>query len=268
MSNHIAALITHATQGKNITAAENRMLAYRVQAGDEKAKHEMVLRNLPFVLREMPWIMRHSPDNMPWDDVFCEAVVTLIQAVNAYDPSEFTFSTYLGRSLRRSVQKHLDKWDANGTAKSKSLAEARGYVNDKAAAFAMGLDQSHEAMAKRFGRTVEKTAQLALLADMLPAYSLDVLMPSDKEDDSYLDRLQDPRHTEEIVEALMGAEALRAGMGGLSDEQALVIRARFGERRTLQSVGKEMGKSRVEVRVIERDALNALAAQKSVSEAA
>jgi RNA polymerase sigma factor (sigma-70 family) len=90
-----------AAKVRPLTAAENRELALRVRAGDEKAREAMILGNLSLI---MPWAARKAGAHLKFEDLMQEGAIGLDDAVRLYDPDQpETFGTYAVYRIRHAV---------------------------------------------------------------------------------------------------------------------------------------------------------------------
>jgi len=88
-----------------LTREEERDLADRARAGDERAREELVKRNLPFVVAVAK---RSLGRGARLDDLVQEGNIGLLKAVEKFDTGKGTrFSTYAIWWIRAYVQKYL-----------------------------------------------------------------------------------------------------------------------------------------------------------------
>jgi len=88
-----------------LTREEERDLADRARAGDERAREELVKRNLPFVVAVAKRCMGRGAR---LDDLVQEGNIGLLKAVEKFDTGKGTrFSTYAIWWIRAYVQKYL-----------------------------------------------------------------------------------------------------------------------------------------------------------------
>src|SRR5262245_9901663 len=86
-----------------LTAAEERDLARRVQAGDAEARDHLVRANLRLVVH----LARRSANRgLPLDDLIAEGNVGLMRAAEGFDPEVGTrFATYATFWVRQSIRR-------------------------------------------------------------------------------------------------------------------------------------------------------------------
>src|SRR5690606_6694583 len=88
-----------------LTREEERELALRCQAGDPRAREELITRNLPFVVAVAK---RYLGRGARLDDLVQEGNLGLLRAVEKFDTKKGTrFSTYSVWWIRAYIQKYL-----------------------------------------------------------------------------------------------------------------------------------------------------------------
>jgi RNA polymerase primary sigma factor len=86
---------------RTLTAAEEVLLAKRIERGDLSAKREMIERNLPLVVSTA---RRFRGRGAPFDDLVQEGTLGLVRAVEKFDYRRgWKFSTYAVWWIRRSL---------------------------------------------------------------------------------------------------------------------------------------------------------------------
>lgn len=241
-----------------LTADEEKRLARRARAGDERARCRMIESNLRLVVK----ISRNYLNRgLPLLDLVEEGNLGLIHAVEKFDPERgFRFSTYATWWIRQTIERalmnqcgtvrlpiHVAK-DINACLRAaRHLRQTQGRA-PTAADIAAALD-----------RSVEDVERLLGLHDRV------TLQPSRGGDgESPVDRLQARRDAEPqrcAQQALVNA-IVDHWVRALSDKQRTVVERRFGlhgcRRATLEQIGNEIGVTRERVRQIQLDALSNL----------
>ena len=89
------------------TPEEEAKCAYKALEGDEKAKNELVIRNLRFVVSVAK---KYENINAPLLDLVNQGNIGLIKAVNKFDPSNgYKFISYAVWWVRSEIMKYLYK---------------------------------------------------------------------------------------------------------------------------------------------------------------
>jgi RNA polymerase primary sigma factor len=243
-----------------LKAAEERELAWRVDAGDAEARDHLVRANLRLVVN----IARgYTGKGLGLQDLIEEGNLGLLRAAEGFDPSMNTrFSTYASYWIKQSIKRALvntaktiripaymvellTKW----RRASAQLQEELGRTpTQEEVARSMKLSKKKLAIIKKAIRVYNSVPQ----TDHPDAgFSLDemVMDGNTKAPDADLVEADDLHHVLELLDKLDKREATVLRMRfGLDDEQP----------RTLKEIGERLGLTRERVRQIEREALEKL----------
>ena len=243
-----------------LTAEEEVILAKRMEAGDETAKHELAEANLRLVVSIAK---RYVGRGMLFLDLIQEGNLGLIKAVEKFDYKKgYKFSTYATWWIRQAITRAIA--DQARTIRipvhmvetiNKLIRISRQLLQE------YGREPTPEEIAKAMGITENKVREIIKIAQ--EPVSLET--PIGEEEDSHLgDFIQDedaPAPAEAASNALM-KELLWDVLDSLTPREAKVLRLRFGlddgNPRTLEEVGKEFNVTRERIRQIEAKALRKL----------
>ena len=242
-----------------LTAAEERALAQRKDAGDEAAKRSLIEGNLRLVMS----ITRHyTRAGVPLLDLIQEGNLGLIRAVEKFDwTMGYKLSTYATWWIRQSIQKAIAE-QGRSIRLPHHAAERLRQLHKARRALVQRLEREPtiEEISAESGVPFAKARHLLEVSE--DALSLET--PTGDGESSFGDSVE--CETLERPDAAAASHArgddVRAALAGLEERQATVLRLRFGfdsgEPRTLDQIGGELGITRERVRQLETRALREL----------
>jgi RNA polymerase primary sigma factor len=252
-----------------LTAAEEVMLAKRIERGDLAAKERMITSNLRLVVS----IARHhQTQGITLGDLIQEGVIGLIRATEKFDWRKgFKFSTYASWWIRQAVQR--------GVANKTRTIRIPVHIGERERA----IVRSERDLSTRLGRAPsdeeiasDSKLSLAQVLEVRKAAravtSTDAPVGSDGVTSlGELFAAGGPT-IEDEVEATIRSNAVRRAVAKLPERQRHVIMLRFGlvgaGPNSLEQVGRQLGITHERVRQIQEAALSRLAADEGISDEA
>ena len=189
-------------------------LARRASAGDERARHELIERNLRLAVSVAK---RYRGMGLPFEDLIQEGNIGLMKAVEKFNPDKgFRFSTYATWWIRQAVQRAvMDKGrtirvPVHMGEKIRKVRKVQGRLRVE-----LGREPAHEEVAHLLGWEAEEVR--LTVESVLDAASLNRRVGPDGEGPEFGEFLEDRRAPDPAGEVLreMGMSRLGREIEGL-----------------------------------------------------
>ncbi|NNM54209.1 MAG: RNA polymerase sigma factor RpoD/SigA [Spirochaetales bacterium] len=253
------------SQAKLLTFERELELSRRIEAGDLKAKDELIRANLRLVVKIAKGYLRYG---LGFLDLIQEGNIGLMTAAGKYDyHKNVRFSTYASWWIKQAIVRAItnkNRFIRLPHRKEEAIRKVLGYLGNLSS---RGDLLSPEDIATELH--LDKAEMLNLLELASPVSSLD--REINDESSTVMDFLEDDSFQ---PDRLLLEESLRDNiktlLAKLLKKEREVLGFRFamegGERITLKNIGQKMGLSAETVRQIELRALQKLREQKALVE--
>jgi RNA polymerase sigma factor (sigma-70 family) len=244
----------HAAQADD----ESTALVARAQAGDTRAREQLIDRLLPLV---SALARRFRTEGLEQADLIQEGIVGLLRALERYDPARgVPFAAFATWWIRQALQDARSDFIRPFRLPPKALRQLSQLKSEHQRIYQD--EQRSAGVAELAQRTSINLDQAnALAAADARVRSLDEPVEAGNDEVGSLgDLLADPLSSvayEEVIDALAGSQ-LRALLSRLTEREHDVVASRFGfdgEAEKLVEIGERLGVSAERVRQIEERAL-------------
>jgi RNA polymerase primary sigma factor len=243
-----------------LTAAQETVLAKRIEQGDQTATEEMVAANLRLVVSIAK---RYRNQGLPFIDLIQEGTFGLMRATEKFDWRRgFKFSTYATWWIRQAVSRALA--DKGRTVRMPvHIVEKLSKITrtEQRLRAESGRQPSSEEIAFDLDMTAEEVESVRVLAQLPVSLETPVGDEDGLELGQLIEDAQTPR-PDDVVDDMLRVETLVRCLATLSDRERRVLELRFGlngeQPHTLDEVGLAFKVTRERIRQIETSGLRKL----------
>jgi RNA polymerase sigma factor (sigma-70 family) len=199
-----------------LTRSEQHALAARARAGDREARNRLVEDNLGLAHRIACRFRRPSEED--FDDYLQAARLSLIRAVELWDPERSKLGYYADKRIRADLVRYMTNQRGHPTH-----AAALLYARDKAVSRLayLGITLTSAELAWYLRTTEQRLASAE-------AYEVATVSLHAGEEGQLMDYLESHERVEDLVLARDEASRLEAALGYLHEDDQLIIRGVYG----------------------------------------
>jgi RNA polymerase primary sigma factor len=253
--------LTDVGRYKLLTAAQEVILAKKIERGDPIAKRQMIESNLRLVVSIAK---RYRGLGIPFLDLIQEGTLGLNRAVEKFDWRRgYKFSTYATWWIRQSVQRaganhaRTIRIPVHVVERQQKLSHAERRLEAE-----LGREPTKEELANATGLPIQQVEEALSVASASVSLNQSVGGHGEGEiGDLFSDReAPDPF---DLAEESQRRQIIRKALDALPGRDRRILELRFGfegEPWTLEAIGLELNVTRERVRQLERQALKRLAA--------
>jgi RNA polymerase primary sigma factor len=247
---------------RRLSAGGERRLVIAAQAGNRRAREELVEAFLPLIAG-VARVYRGS-ETVTRIELMQEGVVGLLRALERFDQGQgVPFWGYASWWVRQAMQQSIAELTRPVVLSDRSLRQLSALKRAHHAYLTEhGHEPSADQLAEQTGLSHAQVGDLVAL-DRVPRSTEERAAGSDGELGAFGELLVDPL-AEDAYEQLLDhseIEQVRALLGSLNDRERMILRARYGldgPEQSLRDLGERIGVSGERVRQIEERALGKL----------
>jgi RNA polymerase primary sigma factor len=241
-----------------LTPEEERELAYKVMAGDEKARDHMIRANLRLVVKIA---QDYTGYGLPLSDLISEGNIGLTKAVERFDPDKGAkLSSYAAWWIKQSIKRSLanqSKTVRLPVHMVQKIAHMRSIA--RRLTEELGREPTRAELSEETGIPERKLAALQQASQTVT--SLDAPL-ADGEGTTYAEVIGDDRAVDpaEALSWSNSAEQLDELLATLDARETKIIHARFGlngkRPMNLEEIGRDFGLTRERIRQLQNKAID------------
>ena len=228
MADTMNAYFNHLSRGRLLTREEEVTLSQRIEAGDKRARDQMIEANLRLAVSIAK---RHQRSGCSLEDLIQESNVGLIKAVDRFDWRRgFKFSTYASWWIKQAVRRHVtdSMSDVRMPSHAVSLAyKISNFIRDYENEF--NHKPTNSEIAEMMGITEDAVSESLYNTGLTSTISLDTPV-SDDSDRTLMETIVDDRgtHIDEMLDRAKVFDIVKMCMHLLTPREEQVLRLRFG----------------------------------------
>jgi RNA polymerase primary sigma factor len=241
-----------------LTVEQERELARRAQAGDMKAKNQLVSANLRLVVMAAKQYNQNT--SLSFEDLIQEGNTGLMRATEDFNPDlGYRFSTYAMHWIKQAISKAIANNSRTIRIPVHILELQSKYRKaEEKLRVALGRKPTEEELSKELDLAVSKVKEIqSVIKDPISIHT----QLNDENDGTIEDLIADP-HSEDFdknYDNKLLSNVINSILDTLDTREQEIIIARFGlngaKVKTLDQLGEEYGVTKERIRQIEQKAL-------------
>lgn len=253
-----------------LSREETAELAKRTREGDEEAREKLIKHNLRLVASQA--IVYAKKTGIPAEDLFQEGCIGLMRAIEKFDETRGTFSTYAVCWIKQAILHKISNYLRNIRLPAYQVGRISEFTRRRERAWRERgeiSNDSDESIAKEMGLNEKKrnTLRDAMRADRT-SISLDCLMRGEREDITIGDAIR--AKSDETGRRLEQEDEVNHLLENLPKREQKILRLYFGitdgRERTLRETGRVFHLSRERIRQIVSGALKKIREERGIPE--
>lgn len=228
MADSMNSYFNHLAKGRLLTREEEVTLSQRIEAGDKRAREQMIEANLRLAVSIAK---RHQRSGCSLEDLIQESNIGLIKAVDRFDWRRgFKFSTYASWWIKQAVRRHVTDTasDIRVPAHMTALAwHISVFVEEYDAKF--GTRPTHEEIAAMMCISVDTVKDVLSSSGVRSTVSLDQMI-GDADGKKVIETIADEeiQLPDEAIDRQKVMNAISKCLDRLTPREEQVLRLRFG----------------------------------------
>jgi RNA polymerase primary sigma factor len=228
MADTMNAYFNHLSRGRLLTREEEVTLSQRIEAGDKRARDQMIEANLRLAVSIAK---RHQRSGCSLEDLIQESNVGLIKAVDRFDWRRgFKFSTYASWWIKQAVRRHVTDTasDIRVPAHMTALAwHISNFVEEYEGKF--GTKPTHEEIGAMMCVSADTVKEVLSSSGVRATVSLDQMI-GDSDGKKVVETIADPgaELPDEAIDQQKIMHAISCCLDRLTAREEQVLRLRFG----------------------------------------
>ena len=254
-------IIEYAKAVPPVQNGEIRRLITQIRSGNKFARDLLIQKYIRYALKFA--LYYKDKTTIPLSDIFSEAMLAVIKAVDAYNPYENSyFSSYAAAAIRQNIDRYICNFERIIRIPV-HMMEKINTANDLKTSYPnLEPEEIIILIAKKLGISITEAENIYDLSKPKQPIPLEELIEDENSENSIYKPIYIQNSVEELAEQSTLKEDIAKAMRTLSEREKQVLSLRYGledeKIRTLEEVGTILNVTRERIRQIEVKALRKL----------